>query len=183
MKKNKKQKTQNFSFDEEILRTNIALLIDSLRTHSRIYVMKMGMHLPQSVDSEKISTFAQRFVEKEKKDGYDAAYIVARDDNTNGNTNYQMGLILDGTKTKNASAHIDNANKILQDVIGPEYSADGMIEKSNPGIVVNAQDIAKEKFADYDEAYRQLSLLAKDNPTAKEKGKAFFYSKMKKDSF
>ena len=183
MKKNTNQNKPQFSFNEEILRTNIALLVDSLRAHSKVYVMKMDIHLPQSIDSEKISTFMRRFVEKEKIDGYDPAYIVARDGNTNGNTNYQMGLILDGTKTEKASAHIDNANKVLQDVIGPEYSADGMIEKSNPGIVVNAQDIAKEKFADYDEAYRQLSLLAKDNPTAKEKGKAFFYSKMKKDSF
>ena len=50
MKKNTNQNKPQFSFNEEILRTNIALLVDSLRTHSKIYVMKMDIHLPQSID-------------------------------------------------------------------------------------------------------------------------------------
>ena len=183
MKKNTNQNKPQFSFNEEILRTNIALLVDSLRTHSKIYVMKMDIHLPQSIDSEKISTFARRFVEKEKIDGYDPAYIVARDGNTNGNTNYQMGLILDGTKTEKASAHIDNAYKILQDVIGPEYSADGIIKKNNAGIIVDAQGVAREKYAHFDEACRQLNLLAKEDHATKENSKTFFSSRIKKTSF
>ena len=55
-----------FSFDDEILRKISEQLFDSLRKHRRRYIMRIDIHLPQSLDPEKISTISQMFAEKNK---------------------------------------------------------------------------------------------------------------------
>ena len=55
----------DFSFDDENIRKISEHLFESLRKHSRRYIMRIDIHLPQSLDPEKISTFSQKFAEKQ----------------------------------------------------------------------------------------------------------------------
>ena len=150
-------------FNEDIANANLRLAWD--RINHKTFVMRMDIHIPEEFEPEKISTFAQRFVEIEKNEGYDPTYIVARDGNSDGNRHFHMGLLLDGNKTSETSQHIENAKKVLQDVIGPEYSAEERVAPCNQGILVDS-DLGKADMPGLKAIQRELSSLAKEDPNA-----------------
>ena len=123
-------------------------------------------------------TFNQRFIEKEKRAGYDPLYITAREVSSLGRIHYHMALFLDGNATRNTYQHFQNAEHVLQNVIGPEYNASGLIDQCKHicrnGIMVerNTTDMT-----DLNEVLRQLSYLAKIDQKENVHGKTFFYSR------
>ena len=87
-------------------------------------------------------------------------------------------LFLDGNVTRNTYQHFQNAERVLQNVIGPEYNASGLIDQCNHG---HRNGIMVERNAtdqtDLNEVMRQLSYLAKIDQKENVQGKTFFYSR------
>ena len=158
-------------FSEGIAYANLRLAWD--RIEDKTFVMRINIHIPEELGPEKISTFAQRFVEIEKNEGYDPSYIVARDGNSDGNRHFHMGLLLDGNKTSETSQHIENAKKVLQDVIGPEYSAEERVAPCNQGIIVDS-DLGKSDMPGLKAIQGELSPLAMEDSNA---NKEFFHTR------
>ena len=165
--------TPESRFNEDIANANLRLAWD--RINHKTFVMRMDIHIPEELEPEKISTFAQKFVEIEKNEGYDPTYIVARKGNTDGNSNFHMALLLDGNKTSDISPHIENAKKVLQDVIGPEYSAEERVAPCNLGIIVDS-DLGKADMPGLKAIQSELSPLAMEDPNADKADKEFFHT-------
>ena len=168
----------NIPIDERIMHVCHELLVYSLLKHSRVFVMRLDVRLPQEIDQGRIMTFNQRFIEKEKMAGYDPLYIMVREVSTMKHTHYHMALFFDGNATRNTYQHFQNAERVLQNVIGPEYNASGLIDQCNHG---HRNGIMVERnttdMTDLDEVLRQLSYLAKIDQKENVHGKTFFYSR------
>ena len=163
--------------DQRIMDVCYNLLTVSLAKHSRVFVMRLDVHLPQDVAQWMIRIFNQRFIEKEKNAGYDPLYIMVRELSSQGNIHYHMALFLDGNVTRSTYQHFQNAERVLQNIIGSEYSASGLIDQCNHG---HRNGIMIERNAtnqfDLDEVLRQLSYLAKIDQKENVQGKTFFHS-------
>ena len=89
-----------------------------------------------------------------------------------------MALFLDGNVTRSTYPHFQNAEHVLQNIIGSEYSASGLVDQCNHG---HRNGIMIERNAinqfDLDEVLRQLSYLAKIDQKENVQGKTFFYSR------
>ena len=164
--------------DQRIMNVCYDLLTLSFLKYSRVFVMRLDVHLPQEIAQEKIRTFNQRFIEKEKNAGYDPLYIMVREVSSQGNIHYHMALFFDGNQTRNTYSHFQNAERVLQNVIGPEYNASGLIDHCNHGYrngtMIERNDI---NLFDLNELLRQLSYLAKIDQKKNVHGKTFFYSR------
>ena len=92
-----------------------------------------------------------------------------------------MALFLDGNKTENTYQHFKNAEAVLQKVIGPGYSINGLIDRCDRGhrngITINRNNPNQD---DLNEVHRQLSYLAKKDQKEGVKGKTFSTSRIKK---
>ncbi len=168
----------NIPMDERILNVSYNLLEYLLTKHCKVFVMRLDIHLPQEIAQDMIRSFNQRFVEKEKNAGYDPYYIVVREVSTMKHIHYHMALFLDGNMTRSTYQHIQNAEHVLQNVIGPEYNARGLVDQCNNG---HRNGIMVERNAidqtDLNEVLRQLSYLAKIDQKENVQGKTFFYSR------
>lgn len=121
MRYKKKSEDKNKALNEYI--TKDSLLCESLDDHGSVFVMGMDIYLPKELDKKIVSKFKQKFIAMEKYKGYDPKYYIAQGyDSLNGEATYNMGLILDGNKTDNITEHVENAKKVLQKVVGPEYA-------------------------------------------------------------
>ena len=163
--------------DQRIMNVCHDLLTVSFSKHSRVFVMRLDVHMPQEIAQEMIRTFNQRFIEKEKNSGYDPLYIMVREVSPQGNIHYHMALFFDGNQTRNTYPHFQNAERVLQNIIGSEYNASGLIDQCNHG---HRNGIMIERNAinqfDLDEVLRQLSYLAKIDQKENVQGKTFFHS-------
>ena len=164
--------------DQRIMNVCYDLLTVSITKNSRVFVMRLDVHLPQEIAQEMIKTFNQRFIEKEKNAGYDPLYIMVREVSSQGNIHYHMALFLDGNMTRNTYQHFQNAERVLQNIMGSEYFASGLVDQCNHG---HRNGIMIERNAinqfDLDEVLRQLSYLAKVDQKEHVHGKTFFYSR------
>jgi len=177
MKKHKNKNGKADGWNHEILRINICIVVDSLRKHRNVFVLDMDMSTPVEMNQEKISAFTQKLASMEKEEGCDLDYMITDE----GNAKYKMGLVFGGNKPDNVSKHIEKTKEALQYVIGSESMANTRIDKSTEGVLVKNEDIWNERNGDYDEAIRQLNLLAKDDKADGKKGKEFYCSRTKID--
>ena len=92
------------------------LLIHALQRHSKVFVMRIDIHLPQEMDQSLIMDFNHRFIEKEKNAGYDPLYIMVREYSSEKHIHYHMGLFLDGNRTNNPYQHFQNARIVLGNI-------------------------------------------------------------------
>lgn len=149
--------------------------------HSKTFEFRMDVHLPQEMPIKTISVFTQRYAETERNAGYDFEYIAAREISHNGQVHYHLACFVDGNKTEKTYKHFQNAEKVLQRVIGPEHDAKGLIDhcnhKNDNGILIKRNDSNQKNLQD---AYRQISYLAKEAQKENVKGKRVFTSRFKK---
>ena len=128
-----------------------------------------------------ISVFTQRYAETERNAGYDLEYIAARELSRDGRVHYHMAIFVDGNKTEKTFKHFQNAEKVLQRIIGPEHDARGLIDYCDHGhengILIKRNDSNQKSLQD---VYRQISYLAKEAQKENVKGKRFFTSRFKK---
>ena len=170
----------HYSMIDKILEVNDALLNQGLEDHSKLFVMRLDIRFPRGTDQRKISTFNQRFVEKEKYRKYDPKYIAVREISSQGNVHYHIGLLLNGNITDGTHVHFENAKIVLQNIIGSGHSVCGLIDKCNHGykngIMLSRKDINAGDTTALEEVRRQLSYLAKKDQKQDVKGKRFFTS-------
>ena len=173
--------TLNKPMNEDILNALSNLMVDYMEHHCKTYVMRLDVHLPKELQQNGISKFKHRFIEKEKNEGYDPKYAMAREVSKKGNIHYHMALFLNGNKTRSIYPHIKNAEKILLNVVGEEKKDEAWIERCDKGhrngIMIDRNNINTD---DLYEVERQNSYLAKTEQKENVKGKTFFTSRIKK---
>ena len=171
----------NIPMNDRILEAGKSVLTNSLQKHNKVFVQRIDIRLPLEFQQKGIIPFNKRFIEKEKNAGYDPKYIVVREVSKHKNIHYHMALFLDGNKTENTYQHFKNAETVLQKVIGPGYSINGLIDRCDRGhrngITINRNNPNQD---DLDEVHGQLSYLAKEYEKKGVKGKTFFTSRINK---
>ena len=173
--------TLNKTMNGKILKAIDNVMDDYVDRHSKMFAMRLDVHLPEGTDQSKIMVFNHRFIEKEKNQGYDPAYVMAREiGEENGNIHYHMALFLNGQKTESIKPHLDNAWKVLENIRKAENKEGGMIDPCNRfgrnGIMVKRDDSDPRNL---EEVQRQMSYIAKTEQKENVKGKTFFKSKKK----
>ena len=170
--------TLNIPMQGKILIRLNTILNDYMERHSKTIVIRLDVHPPEDSDPKTIMKFNHRFIECEKKHGYDPAYITARETKRNGKYHYHMALFLNGQKTESTYTHFENAKRILNNV-----ASGGQINYCNDGhrngIMIRRND---PDLTNLHEVQQQISYLAKTDQKANVKGKTFFTSRIKKKS-
>ena len=167
--------------NESILNTGIDVLNSSLKKHNKVFVQRMDIRFPLELQQKAIIKFNKRFIEKERNAGYDPDYIFVRELSKKKHIHYHMALFLAGNKTEITYQHFRNAETVLQNVIGEEYSVKGLIDRCDRGhrngIMINRNSPNHDNIK---EVQRQLSYLAKEEQKKGVKGKTFFTSRINK---
>lgn len=170
--------TLNIPMNKRIVKKISNILYGYVDDHSKTWVQRIDVGLPEGTDPKMISTFNHRFIECEKNQGFDPVYVMAREIGKEGRMHYHMVLFLNGQKTENTHTHFENAKRILNNVAPGEggyinYCNDG----HRNGIMINRND---PDLTNLYEVERQSSYLAKIDEKRNVKGKTFFSSKSKK---
>ena len=174
--------TLNKPMNETIVSKLNELLNDYMERHCKAFVMRLDVHLPKEIQQDGIRKFNHRFIEKEKRAGYDPVYVMARELSKKGNIHYHMALFLNGNKTESIFDHIKNAEKVLENIVEKEQieHQKAWIERCDKdhrnGITLCRNDL---NTYDLHEVQRQISYLAKKEQKKGIKGKCFFSSKKK----
>ena len=171
--------TLNKPMNRKILKAIDAVRDDYMDRHSKMFAMRLDVHLPEGTDQSKIMVFNHRFIEKEKNQGYDPAYVMTREiGEEKGNIHYHMALFLNGQKTESIKPHLDNAWKVLENIRRAENKEGGKIDPCNRnhrnGIMIKRDDPDTRNL---EEVQRQMSYIAKTEQKTNVKGKTFFKSK------
>ena len=171
--------TLNKTMNGKILKAIDNVMDDYIDRHSKMFAMRLDVHLPEGTDQSKIMAFNHRFIEKEKNQGYDPAYVMTREiGEEKGNIHYHMALFLNGQKTESIKPHLDNAWKVLIKLREKENQEGGKIDPCNKrgrnGIMVKRDDPDPRNLQ---EVQRQMSYIAKTEQKENVKGKTFFKSK------
>ena len=173
--------TLNITMNGKILKAIDNVMDDYIRRHSKMFAMRLDIHLPEGMDQSKIMVFNHRFIEKEKNQGYDPVYVMTREiGEENGNIHYHMALFLNGQKTESIYPHLDNAWTVLKNIRKTENKEGGMInpcnERGRNGIMVKRDDTDTRNLQ---AVQQQMSYIAKTKQKENVKGKTFFKSKKK----
>ena len=170
--------TLNLTMNGKILQAIDNVRDDYRSNHSKMFEMRMDVHLPEGMDQSKIMVFNHRFIESQKNKGYDPAYVMVREVSNEEKTHYHMVLLLNGQKVQSPYYVFKDAERILFNVAGPG----GVIHQCNighrNGIMVKRDDPDPRNLQ---EVQRQASYLAKTGQKANVKGKTFFTSRIKKN--
>ena len=173
--------TLNIPMNDNILNAGISVRDHALQKHNKVFVQRMDVRFPLELQQKAIIKFNKRFIEKERNAGYDPDYIFVRELSKKKHIHYHMALFLDGNKTENTYQHFRNAETVLQNVIGEEYSVKGLIDRCDRGhrngIMLNRNNPNQD---DMKEVERQLSYLAKEDQKKGVKGKTFSTSRINK---
>ena len=168
--------TLNKPMNGKILKAIDNVMDDYRNRHSKTFAMRMDVHLPEGTDQSKIMIFNHRFIEKEKNQGYDPAYVMVREVSDEGKTHYHMALFLNGQKIQSPYYVFKDAERILFNVAGPG----GVIHQCNighrNGIMVKRDDPDPRNLQ---AVQQQMSYIAKTKQKENVKGKTFFKSKKK----
>ena len=169
--------TLNKPMNGKILKAIDNVMDDYNDHHSKMFAMRLDVHLPEGTDQRKIMVFNHRFIESQKNKGYDPAYVMVREiGEERGNVHYHMALFLNGQKIESTYYVFKDAERILINVAGPG----GVIHQCNighrNGIMVRRDDPDSRNLQ---EAQRQMSYMAKTNQKENVKGKTYFRSRIK----
>ena len=173
--------TLNKTMNGKILKAIDNVMDDYMGRHSKMFAMRLDVHLPVGTDQKIIMAFNHRFIEKEKNQGYDPAYVMTREiGGKNGNMHYHMALFLNGQKTESIKPHLDNAWTVLDKIRKAENKEGGMIDPCNRdhrnGIMIKRDDPDTRNLQ---AVQQQMSYIAKTGQKENVKGKTFFKSKKK----
>ncbi|MBR3507077.1 MAG: inovirus-type Gp2 protein [Lentisphaeria bacterium] len=170
--------TLNMPMNEKILNALNKIMTNYIDNHSKTWVQRIDVTPPKGMAQEVISDFNHRFIECEKKQGFDPAYVMAREIKKDGTIHYHMALFLNGQKTESTYTHFENAKRILNNV-----ASGGQINYCNDGhpngIMIRRND---PDLTNLHAVQQQISYLAKTEQKENVKGKTFFTSQIKKKS-
>ena len=174
--------TLNKPMNGKILKAIDNVMDDYRNRHSKMFAMRLDVHLPKGTDQSMIMVFNHRFIEKEKNQGYDPVYVMTREiGEENGNTHYHMALFLNGQKTESIYPHLDNAWTVLKNIRKTENKEGGKIdpcnEKKRNGFMIKRDDPDTRNLQ---AVQQQMSYIAKAGQKANVKGKTYFTSRTRK---
>jgi len=185
---------QEIGLDTNILHCIHDRMEDMLSRHSKVFAMRLDVRKPDSVQDEKNEWFSQyqaHFIKKEKRAGYDPAYIAVREVSENGKVHYHEYLMVNGNKTQNIHNHIENANSVMNTMQGlnpGEHSGliDDCTHDRNGNPQVNGEMINPKTWEGQcaqQASFRHASYLAKDVQKNTPKGtRELFASQIKKET-
>lgn len=168
--------TLNIPMNRKIVKALNKIMTNYIDNHSKTWVQRIDVTPPKGMAQEVISDFNHRFIECEKKQGFDPAYVIVREIGKKGTMHYHMVLFLNGQKTQNTHVHFENAKKIRDKVI-PGGSINYCNDGHKNGTMINRNDPDLTNLLDVE---RQSSYLAKTDEKQNVKGKTFFTSQIKK---
>ena len=169
--------TLNKTMNGKILKAIDNVMDDYMDRHSKMFAMRLDVHLPEGTDQSKIMAFNHRFIEKEKNQGYDPAYVMTREiGEEKGNIHYHMALFLNGQKVQSTYNVFKDAERILSNVAGPGGVIHHCDIGHRNGIMVKRDDPDTRNLQ---AVQQQMSYIAKTKQKENVKGKTFFKSKKK----
>ena len=169
--------TLNTTMNGNILKAIDNVMDDYGEHHSKMFALRIDVHLPDGMDQGKIMTFNHRFNESQKNKGYDPAYVMVREVSDEGKTHYHMALFLNGQKVQSPYYVFKDAERILNNVAGPGGSINHCNARHRNGITINRNDPDSRNLQ---EVQRQMSYIAKTGQKANVKGKTYFTSRTRK---
>ena len=169
--------TLNKTMNGKILKAIDNVMDDYMDRHSKMFAMRLDVHLPEGTDQSKIMVFNHRFIEREKNQGYDPAYVMVREVSDEGKTHYHMALLLNGQKVQSTYYVFKDMERILNNVAGPGGSINHCDNGHRNGIMVKRDDPDPKNMNEFK---RQCSYVAKTEQKANVKGKTYFSSRIKK---
>ena len=169
--------TLNKTMNGKILKAIDNVMDDYMDRHSKMFAMRLDVHLPEGTDQSKIMIFNHRFIEKEKNQGYDPAYVMVREVSDEGKTHYHMALLLNGQKVQSTYNVFKDAERILFNAAGPGGVIHHCDIGHRNGITVKRDDPDTRNLQ---EVCRQFSYEAKTDQKSNVKGKSYFTSRIKK---
>ena len=169
--------TLNKPMTGKILKAIDNIMDDYMDKHSKMFAMRLDVHLPDGTNQKEIMKFNHRFIESQKNRGYDPAYVMVREVSDEGKTHYHMALLLNGQKVQSTYNVFKDAERILSNVAG----LGGVIHHCDighrNGIMVKRDDPDTRNLQ---AVQQQMSYIAKTKQKENVKGKTFFKSKKKK---
>ena len=169
--------TLNKPMNRKILKALDNVRDDYRSNHSKMFEMRMDVHLPEGTDQSKIMVFNHRFIESQKNKGHAPAYVMVREVGKKGNIHYHMALFLDGQKVQSTYYVFKDAERILFNVAGPGGVIHHCDDGHRNGIMIKRDDPDPRNLQ---EVQRQASYLAKTEQKTNVKGKTYFTSRIKK---
>ena len=169
--------TLNKKMNGKILKAIDAVRDDYRGKHSKMFEMRMDVHLPEGTDQSKIMVFNHRFIESQKNKGRAPAYVMVREVSDEGKTHYHMVLFLNGQKVQSTYYVFEDAERILFNVAGSGGSINHCNDGHKNGIIVKRDD---PDLRNLQEVQRQASYIAKTEQKENVKGKTYFTSRIKK---
>lgn len=117
---------QHIGLDENILMSIMQRYDVMLEKHCRVFAFRFDVHLPKNVedsdnkdsDNKDFSRFQAHFIKKEKRAGYDPAYVAVREKSDDDGVHYHEVVLVDGNTTDNIFYHIKNANDAFNSEFG-----------------------------------------------------------------
>jgi len=163
---------QHIGLDENILMPILQRYDETLEKHCRVFAFRFDVHLPKNVedsDNKHFSRFQAHFIKKEKRAGYDPAYVAVREKSDEDGVHYHEVVLVDGNSTSNIFYHIENANDALNSEFGyAPGSKSGLIndctkdkngQPQENGVLIE-RDPSKRKDAE-SRSFRHASYLGK----------------------
>lgn len=175
--------TLNMPMHGKILKAIDNVMDDYMVRHSKMFAMRLDVHLPKETDPKMIMVFNHRFIGKEKYQGYGPAYVMTKEiGEEEGNIHFHLALFLNGQKTESIKPHLDNAWKVLTKIRDLENKEGGRIDPCNErgrnGIMVKRDDPDPRNLQ---AVQQQMSYIAKTEQKENVKGKTYFTSRIHKN--
>lgn len=165
---------KKIGLDENILMKLVERYDDMQERHCKVFAMRFDVHMPEGVataDNDLFRKFQAHFIKKEKRQGYDPAYVAVREISAAGLIHYHELLLVNGSETERIHRHIHNANEALNSTLGyPAGTRSGLIndcthtrdgKPQKNGILIRRKLPCQENKAEND-SFRHASYLAKD---------------------
>lgn len=147
---------------------------EGLSRHNKIYALRYDVQFPNDLvagdDSNTVfRRFQSDFIKKESRAGFDPSYVAVREQKGDAPPHYHGLLICNGNKTQSIVKHIDNANIVMNDMLGRginDKSRSGYINECTKDARGNPQRngtiIRRNDLTALNEVFRQGSYLAKN---------------------
>jgi len=162
-------KHKDIGMDTQILEVIDDHLKDALERHSKVFVVRFDVRFPEDNSNKSFSRFQAEFMRKERRAGYDPAYVAVREvGEQEGHPHYHEFLLVNGNRSQSIQKHIANANAAMNLTLGIEskeptglvHSSTSATGRLRNGIMIHRDALFQDAEND---AFRQASYLAKES--------------------
>jgi len=156
---------------EDILGKGLSILDYAVRSHSRVFFMRMDVKFPQGGDHSSrgnlFQGFLASFMTHLARHGLSPLYLWVREQAESPTPHFHVALMLDGTQTRSAHRHWAKAVELWGLALGQD--ATGLIHRCFTEVNGNTQDgvMIERGAADcqamFDHCFHWMSYMCKEN--------------------